>query len=90
MDFPQIDSLLRKLKNLEREEYRYKSEIKHNEQCLEATVNSRLEVFKALAKHGIRNTFDLRVYLTIRKSGTVNECDGQLLNAQEALSSQFQ
>ena len=84
MDFTEIDGLLKKLKNLEREENCCKWEIKHSEQRLEETVNARLQVFKALAKQGIRNTFDLKVYLTLRKAQANN--DALVLNDQGVIS----
>ena len=66
MDFVQIDDL-EKLKELERQESCYEWEIKHTEQRLKGTVDAKLLVFKALAKYGIRNTFDLKAYFALRK-----------------------
>jgi hypothetical protein len=83
MDFVQIDELLGKLKKLERQESCYEWEIKHTEQRLKDTVDAKLLVFKALAGYGIRNTFDLKDYLTLRKRQTGV---GGLLDRKEAIS----
>jgi len=72
MNFAQIDELLRKLKNLEREESSYEWKIKHTQQCLKDTVDAKVRVLHLLGKHGIRNGFDLKVYLDLRKVQTYN------------------
>jgi branched-subunit amino acid aminotransferase/4-amino-4-deoxychorismate lyase len=64
MELSHIDRLLKTLKSLEIDTYRCNREIARNQRLLENTVNSRVKILRELANYGIRNTFDLRVYLS--------------------------